>query len=190
MNINQDGVALFGEGEGIACILGTGSNSCYFNENVMVKNVSSLGYILGDEGGGVHIGKRLIRDYLRAKMPVEMAQELKLALAMDQNQIYHRVYQEKFSNRFLAGLVGLLAPEYGNSDYFSQIVRAEFELFFENCLSNYENVMQVSIGFVGSIANHFQHILKDIAKDKGYTISSIISKPIDQLAIDLQIGRT
>ncbi|MEP0368980.1 MAG: hypothetical protein ABJN36_05710 [Cyclobacteriaceae bacterium] len=175
------GKALFGDQKGIACILGTGSNSCMYNNGVVVQNVSSLGYILGDEGGGAQIGKRLMRDYLRKNMPESQSKSLEDILGLSQSEIYQKVYQDKYPNRFLASIVGYLAPEYAGSAYFSQIVTAEFELFFDNCLAGYPSNEDYRVGFVGSIAHFFEKELRLVAEKKNFKIENIIRKPIDQL---------
>ncbi|MEP4532797.1 MAG: hypothetical protein ABJ004_06910 [Cyclobacteriaceae bacterium] len=175
------GKALFGDQKGIACILGTGSNSCMYDNGVVVQNVSSLGYILGDEGGGAQIGKRLMRDYLRKNMPESQSKSLQDILGLSQSEIYQKVYQDKYPNRFLASIVGYLAPEYAGSAYFSQIVTAEFELFFDNCLAGYPSNEDYRVGFVGSIAHFFEKELRLVAEKKNFKIENIIRKPIDQL---------
>lgn len=175
------GKALFGNQKGIACILGTGSNSCLYDNGVVVQNVSSLGYILGDEGGGAQIGKRLMRDFLRKSMPENLSKSLEDLLGLTQSEIYQKVYQDKYPNRFLASIVGHLAPDYGTSAYFSQIVTAEFEMFFDNCLAGYVSSKDLQVGFVGSIAHFFEKELRSVAEKKKFNIEKIIRKPIDQL---------
>ncbi|MEO9478027.1 MAG: hypothetical protein ABJG41_20955 [Cyclobacteriaceae bacterium] len=175
------GKALFGDQKGIACILGTGSNSCLYDNGVVVQNVSSLGYILGDEGGGAQIGKRLMSDFLRKKMPENQSKSLEDLLGLSQSEIYQKVYQDKYPNRFLASIVGYLAPEYAGSAYFSQIVTVEFELFFDNCLAGYASNEDYRVGFVGSIAHFFEKELRLVAETKKFKIEKIIRKPIDQL---------
>lgn len=175
------GKALFGEGEGIACILGTGSNSCYFAAGKVMKNVPSLGYLLGDEGGGSQIGKRVMIDYLRQNLPEAIAKDLDEHLKMDRAAIYHRLYAEPYPNRFLAGLVSFLTPKYSGHDYFYGQVFAEFSRFFANCLCVYPVDEKTRVGFVGSIAYYFQKALLDVAGMYEFEITHILKKPIDQL---------
>lgn len=177
------GRSLFGDGSGIACILGTGSNSCFFESGKVVKNVPSLGYLLGDEGGGTQIGKRLMVDYLRKDMPENVAKDTTDFLKMEVVEIYDQLYSKPFPNRFLAGLVAFLAEKYGDQDYFYGLVYAEFSRFFANCLSKYNDHIsnKTKIGFVGSIAYHFGNILMDVAEAYDYKIYKVVKKPIEEL---------
>lgn len=183
------GKALFGDGQGVACILGTGSNSCYFEAGKVVQNVPSLGYLLGDEGSGSQIGKRLLVDYLRKDMPAGIAADTAGFLGMEIGEIYDQLYSKPFPNRFLAALVAFLAEKYGDQDYFYGLVYAELSRFFANCLNKYKHRVndETKIGFVGSIAYHFRGILTDVSESYQYRIDKVVKKPIDELVEDLRL---
>ncbi len=177
--------AIFHERSGIACILGTGSNSGFFDGKKIVENVPSLGYLLGDEGGGSQIGKQLLIDYLRGDMPNDISEELKKEIGDDRGAIYHRIYESPFPNRFLASIVGVLSKKYSKDAYFRGVIYAEFTRFFNNCINKYEMEATVSVGFVGSLAFHYQDLLKTIGEQHGINISGIVEKPIDEIANQL-----
>ena len=174
--------AVFDRQSGIACILGTGSNSGYYDGEAIVENIPSLGYLLGDEGGGSLIGKQLLADYLRGNMPVDLSDLLKIEIGDDRASIYHRLYQSPFPNRFLASIVGLIGKSYSKDAYFCALVKTEFDRFFVNCINNYDLKENVLVGFVGSLAFYFQDILKSVANNHSVNVSGIIEKPIDALA--------
>ncbi|REE01167.1 N-acetylglucosamine kinase [Marinoscillum furvescens] len=171
---------LFGHKPGIACILGTGSNSCLYAEGKVQANVLSLGYLLGDEGGGVSIGKRLLKDYLRGNMPADIAEHLRQTLQMDRAAIYERIYRMPYPNRFLASMVTHVA-EYRHTSYLQHLVEREFQAFFKQCIRAYPDYAAYSIGFVGSIAFHFSDALRAVAHAEGMTCEHIIHRPIDAL---------
>lgn len=174
--------AIFDQRAGIACILGTGSNSGYYNGQQIVENVPSLGFLLGDEGGGSQIGKQLLIDYLRGDMPDHLSDLMNDKMGEDRATIYQRVYQRSFPNRFLASLVELVSKDYSRDTYFRAVVMKEFDRFFYNCIGKYEINKEVYVGFVGSLAFHFQDILRSVASNHGIEISGIVDKPIDALA--------
>lgn len=173
--------ALFGESSGIACILGTGSNSGLYNGKEIVERVPSLGYLLGDEGSGNQIGKRLIRDFLRNAMPTYMMEHLQSAFDLNENLLLTEVYSNKFPNRYLASFVSELANHFECDAYLLNVVSSEIRLFFERCLSQYPSSIDLPIGFVGSIAFHFQDIIRKIAKEYSFEVAHIIKQPINEL---------
>jgi glucosamine kinase len=175
--------AIFDHRSGIACILGTGSNSGYYDGRSITKNVLSLGYLLGDEGGGSQIGKQLLTDYLRGNLPYALANTLRKTIGEDRTEIYQNVYQSPFPNRYLANVVGILREEHAEHPYFQGVVMSEFDRFFCNCISAYDPKEKLAIGFVGGIAFHFQDILNLVASNHGMSISNIIERPIDRLAV-------
>ncbi len=173
--------ALFNAESGIACILGTGSNSGYYYEGKIVEQVPSLGYILGDEGGGVQIARKILIDYLRKDLGSEIYSYLSYRLNIIDAEILDKIYKDKFPNRYLANLVTIMASRFSKSAYFHNIVENEFYNFFDNILLKYATVYESNIGFVGSIAYYYREILLDIANEKNIVISKIIKKPIDML---------
>jgi len=175
--------AIFNHSPGIACILGTGSNSGLFDGTKIVENIPSLGYLLGDEGGGNQIGKRLLIDYLRADMPIHISKTLKSDIGDDRAAIYDRLYQRPFPNRFLASMVQLVSEYHADDVYFRAVIEKEFDRFFVNCINKYQTVNQVAVGFVGSLAFYFQDLLEVVASRHFIKIFGIVEKPIDALAL-------
>jgi glucosamine kinase len=172
--------ALFGNKAGIACILGTGSNSGYYDGKRIACRVPPLGFILGDEGGGGQIGKQLLTDYLRGSMPVSLKKYLDERLCMSESELLNKIYQEKFPNRFLGSLVELVVLKFPEDSYIKRTVREQFDRFFNNCINKYDKKNE-SLGFVGSIAFHFEEILRQAANAHHYTVHQILQKPIDKL---------
>lgn len=171
---------LFGTGSGIACILGTGSNSCLYAAGEVRTNVLSLGYLLGDEGGGVYLGKHLLRDYLRGKMPTEIRQHLDATLQMDRAALYERIYRMPYPNRFLASVVEQIAP-FKKTAYIHALASEAFFTFFEQCIALYPDYKEYPVGFVGSIAHHFSDVLLSVVRAQGMVCERIIHRPIDAL---------
>ncbi|MEQ8237857.1 MAG: N-acetylglucosamine kinase [Cyclobacteriaceae bacterium] len=174
--------AVFNERSGIACILGTGSNSGLYNGKEIVENIPSLGYLLGDEGGGNQIGKQLLIDYLRSDMPMHISDTLKKDIGGDRAAIYHQLYQLPFPNRFMSRMVQLISLHHADDTYFRTIVEKEFDRFFVNCINKYQTSNEVSVGFVGSLAFYFQDLLEVVASKHAIKIFGIVEKPIDALA--------
>lgn len=171
--------ALFGQETGLVCILGTGANSGYYDGERIIKNIPSLGYLLGDEGSGMMIGRRILVDLLRDNLPQNLKKELLIKLTMDENEILQHVYEDKWPNRFLASLVKTTA-QCDDNGYLSDVVEEELGRFFKHIINLYDR-NGTSLGFVGSIAFHFQDILLDVASRNGHLIGRILKNPIDQL---------
>jgi len=186
INIESDLIAasraLFGDKEGIVGILGTGSNSGYYNGSKIIERVPSLGYILGDEGGGVQIGKQILIDFLRKDLPADIQTYLLSKLALSESKILNKVYHQSFPNSFMANLVSLINNQFPFSDYLIAIIRKQFHLFFDNCLLKYSAINKAKIGFVGSIAHHYKDILKEVASEYNLTIHNVIQRPIEILS--------
>lgn len=173
--------ALFGNKAGIVCILGTGSNSGYYDGTKIVERVPSLGYILGDEGGGVQIGKQILIDFLRKNLPSNIQSFLQSKLSLSESEILDKVYQQSYPNRFMANLVSLLNTELPENEYLSKIIKNQFNLFFNNCLLKYSTINRSEIGFVGSIAHYNKGILKEVAAAHNLKVHNIIQRPIEIL---------
>lgn len=171
--------ALFGKSKGIACILGTGSNSCYFDGVEIVENVSPLGFILGDEGSGAVLGKILIADCLKNQLPIQLKDKLLKQFDLTPAIILEKVYKQPFPNRFLATLSPFLLENIAEPSIFN-IVYDSFDAFFVR------NVMQYTldnkeVGFVGSVAYYFKDCLEIVASERGIKISKIEQSPMNGL---------
>jgi N-acetylglucosamine kinase-like BadF-type ATPase len=165
---------------GIACILGTGSNSCYYDGNDVYEEIPSLAYILGDEGSGSWYGKQLLRDFLyKDPMPAELRQEL-IDLGHDKNSIRENIYMKPHANVYLASFMKLIS-KYKDTEYVQQMVHAGMREFMKRHVCCFKNYRDVPTNFVGSIAYYFQDIVKEEAAKLDITVGSIIKKPIEGL---------
>lgn len=171
--------ALCGNRPGIACILGTGSNSCQYDGKEIVKNVSPLGFILGDEGSGAVLGKLLIGDVLKDQLPPALKDQFLAEYELTPALIMDRVYRQPFPNRFLAGLSPFISAHLDEPAIWELVTRS-FLAFFTRNVKQYD-YLELPVHFVGSVAWHYQAVLKDIASDLGILIGTIIRSPMDGL---------
>ena len=174
--------ALFGNNEGIACILGTGSNSCRYNGVEITENMVSLGYVLGDEGGGSHLGKSLLHDYYYRILPDELSKKLENEFDMRLNVFLDNVYHNNQVSRYLASFSIFLYKNIEH-EYVKSLCSRCFDVFIDNFISRYEHAKGYEIGFVGSIAFYFQDIIKQRLEIKGLRISKILKNPIEGLVV-------
>lgn len=165
---------------GIACILGTGSNSCYYNGETIYEEIPSLAYILGDEGSGSWYGKQLLRDYLyKEPIPKELRQELE-SQGHDKDSIRENIYMQEHANVYLASFMKTIS-KYRGTDYVNDMIHDGMQEFLHRHVCCFKNFREVPVNFVGSIAYYFQDILKEEAAKLGITIGNVIKKPIDGL---------
>lgn len=161
---------------GIACILGTGSNSCFYNGETIIKNVSPLGYILGDEGSGAVLGKLFVADCLKNQMPARIVDRFYKRFELTPAIILDKVYKQPFPNRFLASLSIFLSENISEHEIQDLIYKGFVDFFNRNVKQyDYENYM---VNIVGSIGYHFSEILKDAAEETGVTIGTIEKSPM------------
>ena len=171
--------ALCGKSPGIACILGTGSNSCFYDGQQITSNVSPLGYILGDEGSGAVLGKRLVGDCLKKQLPEHICHSFLDTFGLTPAQIIEKVYRQPQANRFLASLTPFLS-EHRETPEIHQLLVSCFIDFFQRNVWQYD-YRQHSVHFVGSIAWHFQEEVKEAAQASGIETGLFIKNPIDNL---------
>lgn len=172
--------ALCDHNAGIACILGTGSNSCVYDGKDIVDNVSPLGYILGDEGSGAVLGKILVGDVLKQQLPQELCEKFLEQYGLDRLTIIRRVYKEPQANRFLASLTRFLIENIEHPAIYA-LVYNSFKSFFVRNIANYDNYKELKVNFVGSIAYYYSAVLKQVCADMGCTIGTIIQSPMEGL---------
>ena len=175
------GRALFKTDNGIAAILGTGCNSGVYVDGDIAEHIPPMGYILGDEGSGASIGKRLINAIYKREIPDTYRQMFERECMMGYDDVIYGVYRSETPAQFLASLVPFINDHIGDN-IFRNLVLTEFDLFFNRNIIRLNRPKNFTIGFVGSIAYNFAEILKDAARFHGLTIYSIIQKPIQRLA--------
>lgn len=184
INVNSDllGAArsLLGRDPGIACILGTGSNSCLYDGREISANVPSLGFILGDEGSGAALGKRLISDAFKGQLPKLVRDHFLSMYELTLEDILEYTYRRPAANRFLASLVPFLKEHLWNP-YVYSIVREEFVSFLKRNVLMYQGSHSLPIAFTGSISYHFSDILKEAADNLGLRIEKIEKNPMPGL---------
>ena len=171
--------SLCGDNAGIACILGTGSNSCFYDGKEIVENVSPLGYILGDEGSGAVLGRLFLGDCLKNQFGKEMRDELLTELGLTPAEILEKVYREDLPNRFLAQLTPFIKQHLEHYKV-HELVQKSFEDFFRKNVMQYE-CKKCDVYFTGSIAYHFQEVLFQAAEKFDIKIKSICQSPMDGL---------
>ncbi|MCC6252099.1 MAG: hypothetical protein IT238_06515 [Bacteroidia bacterium] len=165
---------------GITCILGTGSNSCYFDGDNVTEEVPALGYILGDEGSGSYFGKKMLADYLYKKLPSDIQNYLQKDLKLTKKEIFENVYMKPHANVYLASFMKILS-NYKESEYVKVNVENGLRHFITNHVCCFPNYNKVPVHFIGSIAFHFEDILHKVLKDMNIKAGNIIKKPIDGL---------
>lgn len=174
--------ALCGRQPGIACILGTGSNSCFYDGEKIVNNIPSLGFILGDEGSGANLGRRLLREYLRGALSPKCEKDFYKQFKITKEEALDKVYKQPFANRFLASLAPFLLS-YLNKDseeHLCFFVKDSFLEFFMFCVEHYDcNTYKVHM--VGSVAWYFSDPIKDVAYSEGITLGTISQSPMEGL---------
>jgi len=172
--------ATCGNAEGLNCILGTGSNICYFDGKKILDGHHGLGYVLGDEGSGTFFGKKILLAYLYNKMPIALASEFKKAYPLDKEQIITNVYQKPFPNIYLAGFSRFMA-NHRDHPFIQEILRTGFQEFVNTNVKDYPKYKNVPCHFVGSIAYYYKDALIDVLKKNGIEPGKILQKPIEDL---------
>ena len=172
--------ALCGREPGIACILGTGSNSCYYSGTAIADNVSPLGYILGDEGSGAVLGRLFLGDVLKNQIPGELAREFLDEYGLDRLEVIRRVYREPAANRFLASVVPFLSAHIDQL-HIHRLVLDAFRAFFRRNVCQYARYDRLPVHFVGSIAHHFAPVLRLAATQCSCTVGTIMQSPMEGL---------
>ena len=171
--------ALCGRSEGVACVLGTGSNSCMYNGKEIVDQVPSLGYILGDEGSSAAIGRRLIGDCLKRQLPEAVCNEFMERYQLTKEIIIENVYRQPLPNRYIAGFAPFVYEKRAVPEVHKLIIQCFSEFFTRNVISYHKPWMPVH--FVGSLADNFADELKETAEALGMTIGKIEASPMSGL---------
>ncbi len=168
--------------EGIACIIGTGSNSCLYDGKEVTLNVPSLGWILGDEGSGANMGKRLVIDYIRKEMPDKLSGQFNARFNLSREDILSKIYQQEKAATFLGNFTKFIF-QHLKEPYCYELVQNAFKDFYEKNVMEYKNYQNVKVHFTGSVAFYFSDILRQVANDLGITVKNIVETPIAGLSL-------
>lgn len=174
--------ALCGRERGIACILGTGSNSCLYDGEKIIDNVANLGWILADEGSGTSIGKRFIFDYFRKEMPEKIAQQFHQRFPFTREEVLEKVYKDEKPSAFLASFTRFIF-QHLDDPYCYKLIYNSFTEFYQNNVMKYDDYKNTKVHFTGSVAFYFSDILRQVANDKGITVKNILEGPIAGLTL-------
>lgn len=170
---------LCGHDAGIACILGTGSNSCFYDGREIVSNISPLGFILGDEGSGAVLGKLLVGDVLKNQLPPAIKEAFLKEFDLTAPEIIDRVYRQPFPNRFLASLSPFIARHL-DEPALRTLVFNSFIAFLRRNVMQYD-YEHFTVHFIGSVAHCYKEILQEAAQETGVRIGKILQSPMEGL---------
>ncbi|WP_299056599.1 N-acetylglucosamine kinase [uncultured Polaribacter sp.] len=172
--------AATGKEPALVCILGTGSNSCYYNGENLEMLTPSLGYILMDEASGNYFGKKLLIDYFYNKMPSKIAEKFNKEFNLEADYIKKNLYREPNPNMYLASFAKFMF-DFKEEKYIKRIIKKGFQEFFKFRVIPYNKTAETPIYFIGSIAHYFREILEKVAKKNNLEVTEVIQRPIDNL---------
>jgi N-acetylglucosamine kinase-like BadF-type ATPase len=175
-DLNASAFATWDGRPAITCIIGTGSNSCYYDGVSVSEQVPALGYILGDEGSGSYFGKKLVADYLYKRLPKELQGAFFEQYKLQKEEIFHQVYNTNQANVFLASFMRFIVP-HKDHPYIGQMVYEGLSKFADIHICCYPNYREVPVHFVGSVAFYFTEILQQVAEEKGFILGKIDKNP-------------
>ncbi len=179
--------AVCGHNPGIVAILGTGSNSCFFDGERIVKNVPSGGFILGDEGGGARLGKLFVSDFIKGLVPEPVAGEFAREFEVDYPTVVKNVYRGGAPSKYLGSFAPWILGKYDSSEYVKELVDRNFRDFIEIYLRQYD-IRRYPVGVVGGFGYANRAILEKVAAEYGVKFSAIIPAPMERL-VDYHMGR-
>ncbi|MDR1865998.1 MAG: N-acetylglucosamine kinase [Bacteroidales bacterium] len=182
MDLTGAARALLGRESGFAAILGTGTNSCLYDGKTVTHNIDSLGFLLGDEGSGAYMGKRLIGEFIRGYMPQDVRKMFRDTYQLSGDELIERVYASHTPNSYCASFTRFLTGEHAGHEYLEQhIIRDSFRDFFINIVCRYPDYSRYSFNCVGSVGWIFRQALAEIAKEYGMHTGNIIISPMNGL---------
>ena len=184
INIDHDlmacALSTYDENPGVSCILGTGSNSCFYDGNQLSEAVPALGYILGDEGSGSYYGKKLLTDYLYNILPADIHSDLENTFQISKSAIFENVYMKPDANTYLASFMKFIS-NHRNAQYVDTMITNGMKHFMQVHVCCYKQYREVPCHFIGSVSFHFKEQLLKAAKELNISVGNIIKKPIDGL---------
>ena len=177
---------LCGHETGIACILGTGSNSCLWDGQQAADRVPALGYVLGDEGSGADLGKRLLHAYYKRTLPEELRASFEKRFKPVLHETLQQVYQSDTPSQYLGSFSRFLL-QHVREAWVYRMVYTAFDAFFEHNICRYADYQKLPVHFTGSVAFYFANILRQVGNDRGVIIRNIVEEPIAGLMLYHQI---
>lgn len=184
INIESDIIgaskALFGDKSGLTCILGTGSNTCLYKNGKIIDHIPPLGFILGDEGSGASLGKRLLNAIYKRDISEFIIRAFEEEFQFSEKDIIERVYRCEKASSFLASFTPFLY-KYKEREEITNLLYAEFKNFFDKNILNYGDVKDYELGFIGSVAWFFRPTLEAVSNSYGFKIHKILKAPILEL---------
>ena len=171
--------ALCGHEEGIACILGTGSNSCLYNGKEIVDNTPSMGYILGDEGSGAHLGRQLVSDCIKRQLPKEIREKFLQQYSLDLATILERVYHAPLPNRWLASFTPFIQENKKNPEVHTMLKNCFTQFFQRNVMVYRRSWLPIHIS--GGIGISFSEEIRETAESLGLSVGNIVESPMEGL---------
>ena len=172
--------AVLGHERGIACILGTGSNSCVYDGKDIVERAVSLGYLVGDEGSGMHIGREVVRAYFYGFMPEELRQQFQAVYHLELKDFIQQLYHVEQPSRYLASFAKF-AGEHQNHPFIHDLVKNCFKAFVEASVCRYVGCETMKVCFIGSVAYHFKDVLNECLAEYGLTMGEVMPTPAEGL---------
>lgn len=174
--------AACGKNRGIAGILGTGSNCCLFDGKEIIQEYRSGGYVIGDEGGGVDIGKRVVKSFIEERFDDELQSRFQKRYRTSVDEILENLYKKSNPNQYLASF-SQFAFHHKENPYLSNLIEMSFRSYFESQVMRYEEYQKIPISLVGSIAFYYQEIFRTVAMEYGVQVGNILEKPISGLTL-------
>jgi glucosamine kinase len=171
-----------GHNPGIAAILGTGMNTCVYDGKQITENRTSLGYILGDEGSGAHLGKTFIMAFLNDELPAALSERFKERFKLSKDGIIDSVYKKPMPNRFLAGFSRFIYQNL-KEQYMIDLVSGCFSQFFDKHICKYPQHKELKLSCAGSVAFYYSNILRAVAENKGVNMDTVVETPIAGLTL-------
>ena len=172
--------AVLGHERGIACILGTGSNACVYDGRDIVERAVSLGYLVGDEGSGMHIGRAVVRAYFYGFMPEDLRQKFEASYPLELKDFIQQLYHTPQPSRYLASFAQF-AGEIQTHPFIHALVKDCFKAFVEAFICRFADCRTMKVSFVGSVAYHFRDLLRESLDDFGLTMGEVMQAPAEGL---------
>jgi N-acetylglucosamine kinase-like BadF-type ATPase len=172
--------SLAGKSSGIICILGTGSNACSYDGLIIDDDQHSLGYILGDEGSGFHLGRQVLSDYLYGLMPEKLSHAFSQQFKINRNDVIKQVYHQSSPNRYIASFTPFLSGHRGDL-YIENLLRKEFELFYQAYIKRFAAQPELQVYATGSVARVFQDVFREVCISHGRIVARVEANPLNGL---------